>query len=244
MPIPSFSSSSIREGDSSLWFASPKASHIATHVLKLFYREIVLCLLGLVYKLLLLQDHWDMRVICRLYIERNNTLVAAKKGVGPLCMHLDRSSFSGEFLSHSESWPVEQPPTVAYIHLDPSLPRKPHYPPCILPGSFCWSVNTTSSTPCCLWELSPREESGEEESRGRRRRSLSFLLSRSLLKRKLDVRTLLSGICSESNPFDHFKSWSSTQNSSSNRNKQAVNSLKASPFYWYLKEHTLSRHSP
>ncbi len=66
---------------------------------------------------------------------------------------------------------------MAYIHLDPSLPRKPHYPPCILPGSFCWSVNTTSSTPCCLRELSPWEESGEEESRGRRRRSLSFFLA-------------------------------------------------------------------
>lgn len=228
MPIPTSSSSPICEGDSSLWFASPNTSHIVMHVLKLFYREIFLCLL-LVYKLLLVWAHWDMRVIFRLYIERNNTLVVAKRGVGPLCMHLDRSSFSGAFLSHSESWPVEQPPVVAYIHLDPSLPRKPHYPPCSLPGSVCWSVNTTSSTPCCLWELSPWEESGEEESRGRRRRSLSFFLSRSLLKRKLDVGALHSGVRSESNPFDHFKSWSSTWNSSSNRNKRAVDSPKASP---------------
>lgn len=87
------------------------------------------------------------------------------------------SSFSRVSVSYSESWPVEQPPVVAYIHLDPSLPRKAHYPPCSLPGSFCWSVNATCSTPCRLWELSPQEENGEEEGRGRRRSSFSFFLA-------------------------------------------------------------------
>lgn len=156
------------------------------------------------------EAHRDMG--CSGYIESNNTSVfqrLAKNGVGRLCMDLDRSSFNEEFLSHGESWPVEQPPGVAYIHLDPCLPGKPHYPPCILPGSFCWSVNATSSTPCCLWERSPwraeKRRRVEEEDE-----AFILSLSPSLLKRKLDIGSILSGICCKWNLFDHFQSWKST----------------------------------
>lgn len=131
---------------------------------------------------------------------------------------------------------MEQPPVAAYIHLDPGLPRKPHYPPCIRPGSFCWSVNATTSTPCCLRELSPRVENGEEERRKKTRPFQSLFLSTSVLKKELDVGSPLPGICCETNPSPHFKSWSSAWNGSSGRNKQAVSCPKASAFHWYQRD--------
>lgn len=63
---------------------------------------------------------------------------------------------------------------IQYIHLDFRLPRKPHYPPCILPGSVCWSVNATGFTPAVSWSSrhGRRMEKGEGEQR--RKMSLSF----------------------------------------------------------------------
>lgn len=136
--------------------------------------------------------HRDKRVIFRLHTDRSNSFFSPDKEEKEWVFFVWTCTghrLEERLWSYRESWPVAPPPAVAYIHLDLSLPRKPHYPPCILPGSFCWSVNATSSTPRCLWELSPREENIEEERKGRRWCTLSFFLSPSPLRRKLDVGT-------------------------------------------------------
>lgn len=62
----------------------------------------------------------------------------------------------------------------------------------------------------------------EKKSRGGRWSSLSLFFF--FLRGKIDVGSSLSSICSELNPFDRFKSFSSTWNGSTGRNKQVVNS--------------------
>lgn len=183
--------------------------------------------------------HRDKRVIFRLHTDRSNSFFSPDKEEKEWVFFVWTCTghrLEESLWSYGESWPVAPPPAVAYIHLDLSLPRKPHYPPCILPGSFCWSVNATSSTPRCLWELSPREENIEEERKGRRWCTLSFFLP--LLWGESLMLALIT-ICCESNPFSHLKCWSSTWNSSSGRNKQAVDIPKGSPFCWCLMERVL-----
>lgn len=78
------------------------------------------------------------------------------------------------------------------------------------------------SLPAVTWSShhGRRREKGKKEQR--RKMKLSFSVF--FLRGKIDVGSSLSSICSELNPFDRFKSFSSTWNGSTGRNKQVVNS--------------------
>lgn len=123
--------------------------------------------------------------------------------------------------------PAEPPPVMAYIQVDPSLPRKPHYPPCILPGSCRWSVNATSSTPCCLWELSPCE--GERRGGRAKGQDEAPCLSPSLVWCRLP--TLGHPLWIKSLWPLHVL----VPNMKACRNEQTVDSLKGHTMCWYLK---------
>lgn len=60
------------------------------------------------------------------------------------------------------AWSLVSTSETAHIHLDPTCTGSLINPQCIRRGSHCRSANATSSTPCCVWELSPRRRSRTE----------------------------------------------------------------------------------
>ena len=203
-----------------------------------------LCLLRMVCKLLLLwpcETHWEKRVIFRLQTDRNNTFfhpIKKEKEWGFfLCVNLDRSSFRGESLDLR--W-VLTGGTASCRGLHPpwSQPAQEASLSSLHPS---WKLLLISKchkfhSPLSLGALAK----GGEHRGGEKGKKMahSFFLSFSLSSEEKawcwhSTQSAVSQI-----PFP-ISSWSSTRNSSSGRNKQAVDVPKGSPFCWCLMERML-----